>query len=102
MVQPTKNRMSNNVSEPLDRASTGRVLSKRNVNAHLVIIGGVFRKNSPKVLCVENDQMISALAPDRPNQSFRETILPGRAERGGPVPDTHRSHASRERDPKCS
>ena len=39
MVQPAKDRMRNNVSEPLDRACAGRVLPKRNVSSHLVIIG---------------------------------------------------------------
>ena len=102
MVQPAKDRMRNNVSEPLDRACVGRVLPKRNVSSHLIIIGRIFRKNSPKVLGVEYDQMISALAPDRPDQAFNISVLPGRAERGGPVPDTHRSHASLERDAKCS
>jgi hypothetical protein len=43
---------------------------------------------------VENDQMIGAFAPDRPDQAFNISVLPGRAERGGPVPDAHRSHAS--------
>ena len=60
MVQPAKDSMRNNVSEPLNLASAGRVLSQRNVNASCIIIDGVFRKNSPKVLGVEHDQMISA------------------------------------------
>ncbi|MGH8595495.1 MAG: transposase [Gammaproteobacteria bacterium] len=30
----------------------------------------MFRKDSPKMLRVERDQMISALAPDRPDQAF--------------------------------
>src|SRR6266481_3661355 len=51
---------------------------------------------------VENDQMIGAFAPDRPDQAFNISVLPRRAERGGPVPDAHRSHASLERDAKCS
>ena len=102
MMQPAKDRMRNNVSEPLDRACAGRVLPERNVSSHLVIIDGVFRKNSPKVLRVEHDQMISALAPDRPDQAFNISVLPGRAERGGPVPDAHCSHPSLERDAKCS
>ena len=60
MVQPAKNSMRNNVSEPLNLASAGRVLSQRNVNTPFIIIAGVFRKNSPEVLGVEHDQMISA------------------------------------------
>jgi len=55
MVEPAKNRMRDNVSEPLDRACAGRVLPERNVSSHFIIIGSVFRKNSSKVLCVEHD-----------------------------------------------
>jgi hypothetical protein len=40
------------------------------MRADLIVIPDVFRKNSPKVLGVENEQMIGALAPDRPNQAF--------------------------------
>jgi hypothetical protein len=38
MMKPAKNRMRNNVSEPLDRACAGRILPKRNMRSHLVII----------------------------------------------------------------
>ena len=61
--------MRNNVSEPLDQVCAGRVLPERNMRSRLVIlviIEGVFRKDSPKTLRVEYNQMISALAPDRP------------------------------------
>ena len=64
MMEFAKDRMRNNVSEPLDRACGGRVLPERNMRSHLVIIDGVFRKDSAKVVRVERDQMISALAPD--------------------------------------
>jgi hypothetical protein len=46
---------------------------------------------------VERDQMISALAPDRPDQAFSISVLPGRAERRPPVPNAHGSRAA-----KCS
>src|SRR6266545_6954953 len=94
--------MRDNVSEPLDRACAGRILPKRNVRWHFIIIGDVFRKNSSKVLCVEHDQMIDALAPDRPDQTLYISILPGRPERGGPVPDAHRSDAGLECGAECS
>ena len=55
MVEPVKNRMRDDVAEPLDRACAWRVLPKRNVSSHFVIIGGMFRKDSSKVLCVEHD-----------------------------------------------
>ena len=80
MVQSAEDRMHNNVSEPLRWACAGRILLERNVSSCFIIISEVFRKNSPKVLFAENDQMISALAPDRPNQAFNIAILPGRTE----------------------
>jgi hypothetical protein len=86
MMEPAKDRMRNNVSEPLDQACAGRVLPKRNMRSYLAIIVGIIRKDSAKVLCVERDQMIRALAPDRPDQAFSISILPGRAERGWPGP----------------
>ena len=80
MVQPAKDWMRNNVSEPLDWARAGSVLPERNVSSPFVIIGSIFCKNSSKVFCVEHDQMIRALASDRPDQAFDISILPGRAE----------------------
>lgn len=76
MMQATKDRMRNNVCKPLNRACAGRVLSERNMRSHLIIMGGVFRKDSSKVLRVEPDQMISAIAPVRPNQVFGISPLP--------------------------
>ena len=61
------------------------------MRSQLVIIDGVFRKDSAKVLHVERDQMISALAPDRPDQAFSISVLPGRAERGGVGPTQRQS-----------
>jgi hypothetical protein len=55
-------------------------------------------KNSSKVLCIEHDQVARALASDRLDQAFNLAVLPGQAERGGPVPDTD---ASPERFAKC-
>jgi hypothetical protein len=94
--------MRDNVSEPLDWASAGRVLPERNMRSHLVIINGIWRKDSAKVLRVQRDQMIRALAPDRPDQALSMSVLPGRAERGGSVPDAHCSYSSLERAAKCS
>ena len=72
--------MRNNVSETLDRAYAGRVLPERDMRSHLVVTDGIFRKESAKMLGVERDQMISALPPDRPDQPFSISVLPGRAE----------------------
>jgi hypothetical protein len=58
MVQPAKNRVRNNVSEQLDRTCVGRVLPERNVSSHFIIIGGILRKNSSKVIFAGYDHMI--------------------------------------------
>ena len=80
VMQSAQDCMCDNVSEGLDRASVGCILPKRNMRTPPVIIGGEFRKNPPQVLFVEHDQMIGTLAPDRPDQAFNMTVLPGRAE----------------------
>jgi hypothetical protein len=41
--------MRNNATKPLDGACAGRVLSEQNMRSHLIIMGGVFRKDSSKV-----------------------------------------------------
>jgi hypothetical protein len=65
-------------------------------------MSSVFRQKSSKVLGIENNQMIRALAPGRPDQALNMTILPGRVERRGPIPDAHRSQASFEHTAKGS
>jgi hypothetical protein len=80
MVEPAKDWMRDNVSEPLDLPRVGRVLPKRNVSSNFIVIGGVFRKNSAKVLGVEYDQMVKTFASDRPDQALNISVLPGRVE----------------------
>jgi len=54
MMEPAKDRMRNNLSEPLNRARAGRVLPERNMRSYLVIIDGIFRKDSAEVVLVGN------------------------------------------------
>src|ERR1700756_4417362 len=46
--------------------------------------------------------MICALAPDRSDQAFSMSVLPGRAVRGRLVPDPHSTHPCLEDTAKCS
>jgi len=41
-----------------------------------------------------DDEMVHALAPDRSDQPFGKTILPGRGRRGGLIPDAHGAHSA--------
>ena len=68
--------MRDNVSEPFDGPSAGRILTERNVGSNLIVIGRVFREDSPKVLSVEHQQMVRALAPGRADQAFDISVLP--------------------------
>ena len=72
--------MRNDVSEALDRSPVRSILRKRNVRTPLIIIGGEFRKNPPKVRFVEHDQVIDTLMNDRPDQAFNMAVLPRGAE----------------------
>ena len=94
--------MCNNMAKAFDRARARCVLPERRVSSRVIIIGDEFRQNSPQMLFVDHDQMIGALTPDRPDQAFNISVLPGRAERRGSVPDAHRSDASFECAAKCS
>jgi hypothetical protein len=57
MVEPAKNRMRNNISEPLDRACAGRVLPKRNVSSHFIIRAGIFPTGLPSPIGGEAHSM---------------------------------------------
>jgi hypothetical protein len=63
-MEPAKDRMRNHPSEPLDWACAGRVLPERNI----------FHKDSAKVFCVDRNQMISAFAPDRPDEHLSNYV----------------------------
>ena len=93
--------MCNDMAEPFDRAGVRCVLPEGIVSSRVIIIGSEFRQNSPQMLFIDHDQMTSALAPDRPDQAFNASVLPGRAERGGPIPDAHRSDAGLEYAAEC-
>ena len=93
-MQSAQDCICDDVPEGLDRASVWCILPKRNMRTPPIIIGGELRKDPPQVLFVEHDQMIGTLAPDRPDQAFNMTVLPGRTERSGPVPNAHRLDAA--------
>jgi len=56
VVESAKDRIRDNVAEPVDGPSAGRILPERNVGPNLIVIGRVFREDSPKVLGVEHQQ----------------------------------------------
>ena len=61
----------------LDRPEVGCVLVEREVGARLMVIGKVSGQDTAKVSLAEDEHVIQALAPDRPDDALRERILPG-------------------------
>ena len=63
----------------LDRAMHGRVLIQRHVRAaDVVIVVNVVGQDCPKVIFVQNDDMIQAFSPKCAIHAFRDRILPWR------------------------
>src|SRR6202163_2741714 len=89
------------MAEAFDRTRVRCVLPERNMSSRVIIISGEFRQNSPQMLFVDHDQMIGTFAPDRSDQAFNTSVLPGCAERGGPIPDAHRPDAGLENAAEC-
>ena len=62
----------------------------------MIVVHGVGGKNSSQVCLTEDDHMIQALASQRADQTFSNTILPWRSRRDRPVADAHRGDATGE------
>jgi len=60
MMKASLDRTRDNVSNPLDQARVGCILPERDMRPHVIIIGGVFHKDSSKVLRVERDQILGS------------------------------------------
>ena len=73
MMQPTKDRIGDDVSDSLDATSVRRILSDRNVSSRLIVVACVFREDSSQMLGIEYNQMIRVLAADRTDQAFEHT-----------------------------
>src|SRR5579872_756984 len=62
----------------------------------VIVIASIGLQNPTKVCLAQDDEMIHALAPDRPDQSFGKAILPKRGRRGGLVADAHGAQSARD------
>ena len=76
----------------LDRPEVGCVLVEREVGARLMVIGKVSGQDTAKVSLAEDEHVIQALAPDRPDDALRERILPGAVWRREDLLDPHGRH----------
>jgi hypothetical protein len=82
----------------LDRPSVGSILVERQVSASLVIVGEVRGEETSKVPLAEDDDVVEALAPDRPDESLGEGILPWAVRGREKFTDPHTRHTLPEVD----
>src|SRR5262245_51824947 len=80
-------------SSYLNRPSFARA----RLGSHLIVVARVLGQNASKVLFVEHDHMVGALASRRADQAFNMAVLPGRTEGRRPIPNAHRPDARLER-----
>src|SRR5262249_39632743 len=59
-----------------DRPDVGCVLVEREVRADLMVVSEVVGQEAVEVSLAKNEHMVQALAPDRPDETLRERILP--------------------------
>ncbi len=64
-------------AERLHRPSVGRILVQRQVTSGAVIIVQVGYQDSPKMVFVQDDDMIETFAPDRTDDPLDVRRLPG-------------------------
>ena len=60
----------------LDGAMDWRILVDRSMGPQLIIVSSILRQNSTQMRLPQDNYMIDALTPDRPDQPFNKTILP--------------------------
>jgi Serine hydroxymethyltransferase len=63
------------------------------MRSRYIIVGGIRAQNPAQVRFAQYDEMVETFPSDRPDQSFRKTVLPRRAASDGFVTDAHSSHA---------
>ena len=66
------------------------VLGQRAVRSTLIVIGRIGSKDPAQVRGTHNDDMVEAVAPDRPDHPFGVGVLPGRPRGDRVVADAHR------------
>ena len=59
------------------------------MRSEIIIIVGVTFQNSAQMRLAQDDDTVHTFTPDRSDQPFGKSILPGRRWFNGPIPDAH-------------
>jgi arginase family enzyme len=73
------------------------VFGQRSVGPEFVVVVGIRGQDPTQVRVAPDHDVVQALSPDRADESFDVSILPGRSRRGWSVPNAHGSETSRYR-----
>ena len=95
MVKPTEDWDGHDRSSRLDRTAERGVLRESEMGAGAIVVVGVGPEDSAKMRLAQDHDMIQAFAPDRADEPFNVSVLPGRAGRSWSVPDAYGSKTSR-------
>ena len=71
------------------------VFGQRSVGPEFVVVVGIRGQDPAQVRVAPDHDVVQALSPDRADESFDVSILPGRSRRGWSVPNAHGSETSR-------
>src|ERR1700740_3679197 len=66
------------------------------MRSEIIIIVGVIFQNSTQMRLAQDNDVVQTFTPDRSDQPFGKSILPGRRWRNGPIPDAHGAQSARD------
>src|SRR5664280_1304528 len=66
------------------------------MRSDVIVIASIGSKDPAQMRLTQDDYMVHAFAPDRPDQPFSKAILPRRGWRGGLIPDAHGANSARD------
>ena len=76
MVQTTEHWRPNDIAAPLDPSRNWRVAAKRLMSTRFVVIVDILEQGAQQMLLPQRDNVIGALAPDAPDDTLDESVLP--------------------------
>jgi hypothetical protein len=76
-MKATEDRSRCDNAETLDRAMERGVFGQGSVGSEFVVVVGIGSEDPAQVCVAQDHDMVQALSPDRANESFDVSILPG-------------------------
>ena len=88
-MKSAKDGAQTNDTGALYRPRDWSILVQRAMRSDAVVVMGIRFQNPTQMRLAQNNDVVQTLTPDRSDQPFGNTILPGRGWRSRLVPDAH-------------